>query len=794
MGLGRHLLWLTAWTSFVLRGSLVLMSGSLAVAHFPLETPMSSVDRESTAAPGESRSEPNRLGGSTSPYLLLHQFNPVDWYPWGPEALARAREERKPIFLSVGYSSCYWCHVMERESFANRETAALMNELFINIKVDREERPDLDEIYMAATQIMTGQGGWPNSVFLTPDLKPFYSGTYFPPEDRYGRPGFPTVLTAVARAWRDQRPQAVRSAEAVAERLESYLEDIGEPGEIPLGAARQSLADLERRFDAEWGGFAGAPKFPTPANLLLLLEMAETDPTAREMLHTTLDEMARGGLYDQVGGGFHRYATDREWKVPHFEKMLYDNGLLLEIYARAYELDPDPEWHRIAVETVEFLVREMLDETGGFWSAIDAETNAHEGAFYVWTREELDRALGAEDSARLAPILGFDGEPFFEGTHYVLHLPRTLEEYAAAHSTTRKKLLAEIGPLRKALLAARSSRERPLTDDKILADWNGLAIAGLAEAGRVFDDGEMIARAEAAARFVLDTLWSRVGEDRNPLRHAYRDGAAKIDAFLADYAYLTHGLLALHRATGKSEWLEAAVQLVAEQSVRLGAPQGGFFVAAESDDVLFRSRDPYDGAVPSANGVAVWNLLELARRTGKTEYREEAERSLRAFGPTIARAPEALRSLSLAAQRFQGGVPESPSERPTGEEPSRGAAAELAESVVTARLRSGDTEGSFVVELQIQAGWHINANPASLEYLIPTSLVGKSGESLDVEYPRGESFRFSFAEDEIDVYQDSLRLTGRWPDAARGGGLRLTYQPCDDTRCLPPVTRELDLK
>ncbi|HXT49655.1 MAG TPA: thioredoxin domain-containing protein, partial [Thermoanaerobaculia bacterium] len=415
----------------------------------------------------------NRLAAASSPYLRLHAHNPVDWYPWGEEAIARARREDKPIFLSIGYSTCYWCHVMERESFSDPAIAALMNEGFVNVKLDREERPDLDEVYMTATQLMTGQGGWPNSLFLTPALEPFFAGTYFPPEDKWGRPGFRSLLAGIEEAWRGRREDVDAQARELGDAVRHHLGGHFAPGAGVPGPALfdSALRTLAQRFDPTWGGFGEAPKFPTPSNLMLLLQAAEGgDAEARRMLAVTLDRMARGGLYDQLGGGFHRYATDREWKVPHFEKMLYDNGSLLEIYARAWRLLGDPELARVVRETVAFLERELLvanpehPAAVPFRSAIDAETGGQEGAFYVWTAAELEAALGAEDAAFLAPLYGFDRPPFFEHLHYVLHLPRPLQEQAERRRVGYEELLASMAPWRERLFAARAGRPRPATD------------------------------------------------------------------------------------------------------------------------------------------------------------------------------------------------------------------------------------------------------------------------------------------------------------------------------------------
>lgn len=592
----------------------------------------------------------NRLTHETSPYLLLHQHNPVDWYPWGEEALERARSEDRPIFLSVGYSTCYWCHVMERETFSNPEIAALMNRHFVNIKVDREERPDLDEIYMTATQVLTEHGGWPNSVFLTPALKPFYAGTYFPPSDRQGRPGFGTLVVAMADAWRNRRSDIEDQAEELTATLGRYLEERGAPGELlpDPEAARAAVFDLKRRFDPEWGGFGSAPKFPSPSTLFLLQEMADQEPEAARMLTSTLDAMARGGLYDQLGGGFHRYSTDREWKVPHFEKMLYDNGLLLEVYAREHLRTGDAECGRIAAETAEFLAREMTLPGGLFASAIDAETHGHEGAYYVWSSAELIAELGAEDAAFLAPLLGFDGPSNFEGTSYVLHLPLRWDEQAGRRRMSCEALLAEAAPLRRRLLAARDLRERPATDDKALADWNGTAIGGMAVAGMALQRPDLVDRAERAALEV----WGQMRADAGPLLHSCRQGRAKIPAYLADYALLIRGFLALDEARPGAGWLEKAVVLADEQQARLGDAAGGCFSAAAQPDLLFRSKEVFDGAMPSGNAVATLNEIELARRSGETRFATQAERTLKAFAGLVERTPEAVRMLALAARRY----------------------------------------------------------------------------------------------------------------------------------------------
>jgi uncharacterized protein len=738
----------------------------------------------------------NRLAEASSPYLLLHQGNPVDWYPWGAEALERSRREGKPIFLSVGYATCHWCHVMERESFSDPEIARRMNEAFVNVKVDREERPDLDEIYMTATQLMTGHGGWPNSVFLTPDLRPFYAGTYFPPRDRHGLPGFPTVIDGVDGAWRRRREEVSRQAAQVAEVMGQYLEQQLEPAAQPPPprVVAEALSALERQVDRQWGGFGGAPKFPTPASLFLLLDLLE-EPPAREMLDLTLDRMLRGGIYDQLAGGFHRYATDREWRIPHFEKMLYDNGSLIEVYARAYAAGGAAEHRRIVEETAAFLERELTAPEGSFWSAIDAESGGEEGAFHVWSREELEQALGEEDAAFLAPLYGFDGPPFFEGDRYVLHWPRPLEEQADKRRLERAELIERMAPLREKLLETRQRREPPLTDDKVLADWNGLAIAGLAVAGKTLEAPELVERAARAARHVLSALREDQG---GMLHHVWRQGRAGVPAFLSDYAYLVHGLLALHDADRQGRWAEPAVSLTEEQIDRLRCPEGGFFTAAGAPDVLFRSRDPFDGASPSPNGVAVLNLLGLAEATGESRWLEEAESALRAFAPLIEAQPMAARTLVVATHRWHRRSPAAGMREVPGAVPRPPSGLEdEALRVVEPRLEleEPDAEGwrAFRLTLEIAPGWHLHANPASEEGLVATRVEGLGCRLRRLSYPEGVPRAFGFAEQELRVYEQEAVLTGELLEAEQSPRLRLTWQPCDERRCLASVGTELEV-
>jgi uncharacterized protein YyaL (SSP411 family) len=746
----------------------------------------------------ESGPARNRLAHESSPYLLLHQSNPVDWYPWGEEALARARDEDRPIFLSVGYSTCYWCHVMERESFSDPAMAELMNASFVNVKLDREERPDLDEIYMTATQVLTGHGGWPNSVFLTPELKPFFAGTYFPPDDRRGMPGFRRVLHSMVEAWQSRRSEVMQQAESVAEALRRYLEErAGVSAGLPSPeVARTSLTTLERRFDPRWGGFSEAPKFPTPSNLMLLEDFVDGgegekeagSARAAEMLTATLDQMARGGIYDRLGGGFHRYATDGEWKIPHFEKMLYDNGLLLELYAGEWARGGDPEMARIVRETVAFLDREMSHDSGAYFSALDAETEGEEGAFYVWKAAELRAVLGDEDFGFLAPLYGFDVPPFFEDLHYVLRLPAPLAEQASRRRLGLDALVSQVEPLRQRLFEARAQRQAPLTDRKVMADWNGMAIAGVAEAGRLLPEPQMVERAARAADAVLEAL-----RPEGELLHVRRGERPPVAAFLSDYVFLVRGLLALERASGESRWLELAAGLTREQIERLEDPSGGFFVAAASDEVLFRSKEAFDGAVPAANAVAVLNLLELAERTGELSWSDVAHRTLAAFGSLVDKLPDGARTMALATRRYARLV--GVEEAADLDEPAAVGTAEPTPVSIEAHWHGeADAEGwcDVEVELRIEEGWHLYAHRA--QGLPGVGVAAAVGELRDVDYPPGLDDHLELDGVSVPVYLGRTILRGR--ALPQGGELTLevSYQACDDRRCLAPRTEVVKLQ
>ena len=597
----------------------------------------------------------NRLSGETSPYLLQHAHNPVDWYPWGEEALARARAEDRPILLSIGYSACHWCHVMERESFENADIARLMNDTFVNIKIDREERPDLDNIYMEAVQAMTGQGGWPMTVFLTPDGAPFYGGTYFPPADRMGMPGFPRVLRSVAEAYQ-RSPDAVRdSAQELRGSLGRSLMGYEEGALTPAVTAHayQGLADA---FDPTYGGFGGAPKFPQPMNYEFLLRhhYRTGEPRALEMTRVTLDHMAHGGIYDHIGGGFHRYATDAIWLVPHFEKMLYDNALLARVYLEAYQVTGDEEYRRVVEETLDYVTREMTSPEGGFYAAQDADSEGVEGKYFVWTPREIAAVVGADDAPLVCAYYGVTERGNFEGEN-ILHRMIPLADAARDTGATPEHMQTVVERARPLLLAARERRVKPGRDDKILTAWNGLMLRSFADAARVLGRDDYRAVAERSADFLLTNL--KTGNGR--LLRTYKDGRAKIDGYLDDYAALANGLLALYALTFEPRLFAEARALAGAILARFwDEREGGFYMTSDDGhtELISRPKELFDNAVPSGNSTAVDVLLRLAALSGDNNYAERAERTLQGLTGIVQRAPSGF-GRALAAMEFALSTP-----------------------------------------------------------------------------------------------------------------------------------------
>jgi len=598
----------------------------------------------------------NHLANETSPYLLQHSHNPVDWYPWGEEALRRARGEDKPILLSIGYSACHWCHVMERESFENEAIASIMNEHFINIKVDREERPDLDAIYMAAVQMMTGSGGWPMTVFLTPDQIPFYGATYFPPEDRRGIPGFPRVLVSVARAYREKKEQIRNDATAIVAALRNSAQaEMHEDG-LTTSILDSAADRLMAAYDDLEGGFGSAPKFPPSMSLTFLLRsyLRTGNGEFRAVVEHTLDKMACGGIYDQLGGGFHRYSVDSRWLVPHFEKMLYDNALLSRVYLDAYLLTKKPLYRRIAEETLDYVLREMTSPEGGFYSTQDADSEGHEGKYFLWSPVEVSAVLGQEDGDLFCRYFDITGDGNFEGRS-ILNIPRPAALVARLNGVSEQRLLEVARRGRALLLQERERRVRPGRDDKILTAWNGLMLRSFAEAARGLGRHEYRLAAVAAAECVL----GRARREGRLLR-SYKDGKARIAAYLEDYAFVIDGLVSLYEATFDPRWLEEAIGL-ANVAVELFTDEQGtgfYYTSREDEPLIHRPKELYDGAVPSGSSVLVCAFLRLWKLTNEEQWASRARTVLEPMAVPMELHPQAFSNFLCALDFYLAPVRE----------------------------------------------------------------------------------------------------------------------------------------
>ncbi|TAM44702.1 MAG: thioredoxin domain-containing protein [Acidobacteria bacterium] len=586
----------------------------------------------------------NRLIGESSPYLRQHAHNPVAWYPWGEEALARARDEDKPIFLSIGYAACHWCHVMERESFEDPAIAGLLAAHFVAIKVDREERPDLDAVYMSAVQAMTGAGGWPLSVFLTPGLQPFFGGTYFPPERAWGMPSFREVLAEVADAWQGRREQLEGVAATLAAQLAADEEPA--PGSVDaVAAAADAMRTLTRQADRRWGGFGAAPKFPTPSRLFFLIARARRDPAARELLTATLDGMAAGGFYDWLGGGFHRYSVDEAWRVPHFEKMLYDNALLARAYGEAGLVCDRPEWVAVARATADYLLAEMRGPEGAFFSSTDADSEGQEGRYFTWTAAQVRAALPAEEAELVTAVCGLESDGGPDDEAQVLRPSRPLAEAAAELGLRPGEAAGRLAAARERLLAARRRRVPPATDDKRLTGWNGMAAWSLAYLGAALPEPRYVAAADTAGRFLL----ARIARDGR-LQRSWREGAVSGVETLEDVAWVVAAFVQLFEAGGGAAWLEAAGSLVRGRLPHYQRPAGALDDAPDDGPPLpARPRAPADGATPAPAGVMAGALLRLAALTGEEGLRAAAARAVAADAALVTRAPEACLTLVQAA-------------------------------------------------------------------------------------------------------------------------------------------------
>ena len=601
----------------------------------------------------------NRLADETSPYLLQHQHNPVDWNPWGEEAIARSREENKPIFLSIGYSACHWCHVMERESFENDEVAAVLNEHFVSIKVDREERPDIDAIYMEAVQMLTGQGGWPMSMFLLPDLRPFFGGTYFPPEDMHGRPGFRGLLLRIAGIYKERRGELEENAGKLTGELSRMNAVAPAAGGVSRDLVSKAAGELKGRFDSSWGGFSQAPKFPPSMALMLLLRewRRSGEKDFLDMAEFTLQRMALGGMYDQLGGGFHRYSVDPYWLVPHFEKMLYDNALLSRIYLEAHQATGNAFYRSVATDTLDYVLREMTSPEGGFYSAQDADSEGVEGKFFVWRPAEVEALLGPGDAGVFCRFYGVTEGGNFEGDN-ILHIQKPPHRFAEEEGSTQEALFEILERSREKLFREREKRIKPGLDDKILTSWNGLMIGSMALAARgEAGGGQRGAAYLEAARRAADFVLTKMRGERGLLR-THRAGRSKLNAYLDDYAFMMMGLVDLYESSFETRWLDEAAALAREAIARYWDEGEGafFFTANDHEELIVRKKTAQDGAIPSGNSVAALALLRLGKLTGEAEFTEKGQGVIRVYGELLDRAPGAFHMM-LVALDFDLGAP-----------------------------------------------------------------------------------------------------------------------------------------
>lgn len=813
----RRLLILLAAMLGGLVGLTPLVSGRQEAAPNPVSNESAS-PMHTLRNPDGSWKYTNDLVDSSSPYLLQHAHNPVDWREWGEDAFEIARREDKPILVSIGYSTCYWCHVMERQVFENPEIAELMNQWFVCVKVDREQRPDVDEIYMLATQLQTQQGGWPNNVFLTPDLKPFFAGTYFGPEDQHGRPGFPTVLRGLHDAWTERRDEVEQAAENFTDAIREILEgQVGAAdGELPdAGVVDQVMSGIERSADPRYGGFGAAPKFPQETMLLFLLDRGGAD--RRAIVEKALERMAMGGIFDQIGGGFSRYSVDAQWHVPHFEKMLYNQALLTRAYAAAYQCSNDAQHRRVVERTLEFVTREMTGPQGQFYSALDAESDATEGKFYTWTEEEIRDTLSEGQSVLFLDVYGLAPVPEIPGHRHpeggVVHWKKTPAETASDLGMPVSDLHEKLDEIHSALLDRRESRERPLLDDKVISGWNGLMIHALAEAGAVFDEPAYLRAAERAARFVLDEM----RRDDGGLWRINRAGDNEIDAFQEDYAFLAGGLLALHRAAGDQQWLDAGAEIIAAMNRRFASDNGAYYLTSEQGELIARTMSPTEGAIPSGNAAAVHALLDLHEQAGDPAPLNQARTVLDAFSSLMRENPggqvhmvhalgRLLRLTGDASDDLKQDRPADFIDRPAAADaPRRPGGTDSAAHVKTtgfasvSAVRPGD---HFRVALQFDMddGWHINAHERVGSGLLPTTvepLVEHPFEVVSISYPEAQELDAAFADQPVRVFTGrsrviiELAVSEDWKldpdDPIASLRIAYTFQACSDDACLAPA-------
>lgn len=767
----------------------------------------------------------NRLANSASLYLRQHAHNPVEWYPWGKEAIARAKKEDKPIFLSIGYSTCYWCHVMEREIFENEEIAPLMNKDFINIKVDREERPDLDEIYMSARQIITQQGGWPNNLFLTPDLKPFYAGGTFAADERYGQPGFPQILEMVKQSWQLKRDDVEEAADNITRRMGAILSRPSASGtKINFEIIENLAQHLGAVHDPVNGGFFQAPKFPQETYLLFLIDYYRItkDQKALDIVARSLDMMAAGGIFDHVGGGFHRYSTDAKWQVPHFEKMLYNQALLAQVYVAAYEVTGKPYYEYIARSTLDFVAEKMTGRGGQFFSAFDAENEGVEGAYYVWSEEELKDILSDGAFNFLSEVYGLAELPHFSGHRHpdgkVLYAKKPLDDMATERGKTYDDLQAQLNKVLGKLLSVRNEREEPALDTKVIASWNGMMIKAFAEASAVFGESRYLTLAENAANFIISNM---VAGD-NTVSRIWSDGKLSVDGFLEDYVFLTEGLLAIARTSGDKQWIGKAIDIINRaDDFYYDKGQGGFFFTRGAKDLIIRLKAADDSAIPSANAVMAHALVDMNELTQGTKWEhgvwlDRANETVDYFANSIKTSPVHYVHMLHALLRMKQGLsmPELTTTyaAPIGEfkGTSQGQKESKLSSANYVRIETKWDDDKLLpgkdsilnVTLKIAEGWHINPNPAPRGFLIPTSMDIRSElvEFIRADYPNPSQTIITGSGETLEVFSDEVKIPvtvqlKKWvkPGDFVDLNLMVTFQACNSSTCLEPTNQLISM-
>ena len=712
----------------------------------------------------------NRLIFEDSPYLLQHAHNPVDWYPWGKEVFERAREENKPVFLSIGYATCHWCHVMEEESFESVEIAEVLNEHFMAVKVDREQYPDIDQTYMTAVTILTGHGGWPMSSFLTHEGKPFFGGTYYTPAT------FTDLLLKVNQAWNSQHQTLIDQAEQIADAVHRENTIREQVKTLEQSTVQSAVDGILSRYDSMYGGFSQAPKFPNEPLLLLLLQAAERQPQQKilSVLNHTLSAMAQGGIYDQIGGGFHRYATDTRWLVPHFEKMLYNQAYLARIYARAYRLTGNPLYSRVARQTLEYVLREMTAENGCFFSATDADSEGHEGTYFIWTEEEIKKLMSPADAAFIIKILGVTRHGNFEGKN-IFYLPESLDEVARKQEIPLDELISRVDPILDTLRKHREKRIPPLTDNKIIVSWNGMFITALAEAGELLNEPLYIEAAETAA----DAIWETQRPEKGGLWRVNLDGKASIPARQEDFVHLIEALLALYDATDHSVRLQQALSLSEEMLDQFLDASSGTLVMGRESLLFTQPKDAYDGALPSGNAIAVRVLSRLYRRSGESGYREKAAKILQGFSGSIVKHPVGYAYMLAQLDELENG------ETGSRQYVSGGAVK------INSGLVKKNGQIILTVDLDIADGWHINANQPLQEDFIATkiSLEKDTGWVLgSVSYPEPSLESSKFENNAAMRYQGRVQIRAEMlPESGQAVypvHLKLQLQACNQDACL----------